>query len=289
MLRRIMSQGPDASKDAESAAKSESTQIEEPRISSNETEASGADQSNTAPSNHKSDNVDVSRRGSTERRKAARVKDEPLFPETEEALNVPKSQTIGMLSAMSTLTLICWFAARLACNAHPDQVREPKHYSTKDLAADPKNAAFEFHHSFETYDFTTALDLASGELKKLVENKVIECEKEPDVCAKKQATLAGTVNSTGRVLDEEGTRTTVELVSYYGKQLEPKTFQFVVEKQGDYYRVLSRRQIANAVSATAESVVPAASASVGASVPTDASASVPSEGTSPNGTSVTTP
>ena len=84
-----------------------------------------------------------------------------------------------MLGAMSALTLVAWFAARLACNAHPDQVREPKHFSTKDLAADPKNAAFEFHHSFETGDYTTALDLAGGEMKKIVEGQTHRMRTKP--------------------------------------------------------------------------------------------------------------
>ncbi|MGC4064347.1 MAG: hypothetical protein QM784_06820 [Polyangiaceae bacterium] len=150
---------------------------------------------------------------------------------------------------MSALTLVAWFAARLACNAHPDQVREPKHFSTKDLAADPKNAAFEFHHGFETADFVTALDLSTGETRKLVEQKLQACEADPDECRATQKKLAGTVVSTGRVLVQDGDRSTVELVSKYSKALEPKTFLFEVVKEGDYYRVATRKEVPNAAPA----------------------------------------
>jgi hypothetical protein len=190
--------------------------------------------------------------------------EELLIPETEEALNIPKQQTVRMLGLMSALTLVAWFASRLACNAHPDQVREPKHFSTKDLAADPKNAAFEFHHSFETGDYVTALDLATGDVKKLVETKLAECEQNADACEENQKSLAGSVTSTGRVFEQSAERASVELVSHYRKQQQPKTFNFVVVKQGDYYRVMTRTEVPNAVPAAPVTPV-ATPAAVGAS------------------------
>jgi hypothetical protein len=169
--------------------------------------------------------------------------DQQLPPQTEEEINVPKMQTVYMLGAMSALTIVLWFAAKLTCNVHPDQVREPKHFSTKDLAADPKNAAYEFHHNYETGDFTTAFDLATGEMRRIVENKLKECEQNPDDCAKSQRKLAGTIESTGKVLDRGMNRATVELTSYYRSVPNPKVFAFEVVREGEFWRVASRRDV----------------------------------------------
>jgi hypothetical protein len=300
MLPRIMSQGPDASKDAESIAKVEdssstdqrATELSASSPSSEKEKVEGAD-SNPASGSaiaSSSDGANVvgatntdataasdtaatraagassggasksqaTSRGAPKSQATASSASEPSpFPETEDALNVPKPQTIGMLGLMSALTLIAWFAARLACNAHPDQVREPKHFSTKDLAADPKNAAFEFHHGFETSDFVTALDLATGDARKLVEQKLKACEEDPDECQATQKKLAGSVVSTGRVLAQSGDRTTVELVSKYSKALQPKTFLFEVVKEGDYYRVATRKEVPNAPAAPTASAAAA--------------------------------
>jgi len=308
-----MSQGPDASKDAESAGKaapspSEDSQSDESLLPRGSSDADGNGSENAssnaggsvsesaanADAGSREDgakfkqsspteepaNAKASRgRDSESTSKASRDSDdeEVVIPETEEALNIPKNQTIGMLGAMSTLTIIAWFASRLACNAHPDQVREPKHFSTKDLAADPKNAAFEFHHSFETGDYTTALDLASGEIKSLVTGKLEECEKTPDVCDSNQKALEGSVNSVGKLLEQTDARATVELVSVYRKVLQPKTFQFVVEKQGEFWRVTSRKEVPNNVPVLADSphVAPATVPQVNSAAPVEQAASVP--------------
>lgn len=199
--------------------------------------------------------------------------DEPQPPQTEEALNVPKMQTIYMLAAMSVLTVILWFAAKLSCNIHPDQVRDPKHFSTIELAADPKNTAFEFHHRFETGDYVTALDLSTGEMRKTVEVKLKECEQDADACAKNMARLAGTIKSSGKLLDQLGNRATVELTSV--SQLAPgqKTNTFEMVKEGDFWRVASRREVANPAAAVE---VPAAqSAQVAASATPQPAAAQP--------------
>lgn len=251
-----MSQGTDASKDAESAA--------HPRESeSAENSAEGTSSSEPSAEPEEVSATEEPKPGKPSQTRSQAPDDEPPIPETEQALNVPKNETVGMLAIISALTLILWFAARLACNAHPDQVREPKHFSTKDLTADPKNAAFEFHHSFETGDYTTALDMAAGELKKLTETKLVECESSPDACDENQKKLAGSVNSTGTVLEQTEDRATVELVSHYRRELKPKTFSFVVEKRGDFWRVTSRREVSNHAAAAPASTavaVPAVSA-----------------------------
>ena len=93
----------------------------------------------------------------------------------------------------------------------------------------------------------------------------------------------------GRVLEEVAGRSTVELESHYRKQLEPKTFQFVIEKQGDFYRVLSRKQVANAgvnplaivppVTAVPSATAPAAADVEQAPVSSEAASEGPSSAT----------
>jgi len=200
-----------------------------------------------------------SRRGSRDE-----DEDEREPPQTEEALNVPKMQTIYMLGAMSVLTIILWFAAKLSCNVHPDQVRDPKHFSTLELAADPKNAAFEFHHRFESGDYVTALDLSTGEMRKTVEAKLKECEQEVDACTRNMARLAGTIKSTGKLLDQVGNRATVELTSVSQTAPGQKSHSFEVVKEGELWRVASRREVATP-SAPAVNVPTAPSAQVAAS------------------------
>jgi hypothetical protein len=187
------------------------------------------------------------RRSSSSRGRSRDDDDDDLLspPETEEAVNVPKMQTVYMLGAMSTLTVILWFAAKLACNIHPDQVRDPKHFSTKDLAADPKNAAFEFHHNFETGDYVTAYDLSTGDMKRTVEGKLKECEQTPDECQKNQRKQAGTIQSTGRLMTLAGNRATVELTSERTNVTAGplKSYAFEVVKEGEFWRVASRKDI----------------------------------------------
>ena len=85
-------------------------------------------------------------------------------PTTEEQLNIPKIQTIGMLGSISLLMIIMWFAARLACNAHPDQIREPRYVSVDQLARDPKNAALEFQLRLVSKDYLLAGEIGTGKM-----------------------------------------------------------------------------------------------------------------------------
>lgn len=206
-------------------------------------------------------------------------------PQTEEALDVPKMQTVYMLGAISILTIILWFAAKLSCNVHPDQMRDPKHFSTRELAADPKNAAFEFHHRFETGDFTTALDLATGDVKNLVETKLKGCEQEPDTCAKNMAQLARTIQSTAKVLDRSADRASVELISESKTWPGRKSFLFEVKKQGEYWLVSTRRELASGASA----VAPAEAASTAVAVPAEPGPEGSPAGTVPAAATAATP
>ena len=197
------------------------------------------------------DRTGSTRRGSSKSRRPRRDDDDDdderlVPPQTEEALDVPKKHTIYMLGAMSALTVVLWFMAKLSCNIHPDQMRDPKHFSTRELAADPKNAAFEFHHRFETADYVTSFDLATGEMKRIVETKLSECEQGIDACLERQKRMAGTIESTARVMDRGENRATVEITSVYKGSLGTKDFSFEVVKEGEFWRVASRRELATA-------------------------------------------
>ncbi|HEY5961836.1 MAG TPA: hypothetical protein VIV60_34995, partial [Polyangiaceae bacterium] len=103
-----------------------------------------------------------------------------------------------------------------------------------------------FQQRFETGDYVTSYDLATGELRRTVEGKLKECEQAADECAANQKKLAGSIESTPRVLDQSPTRANVEIQSYYRGSPTPKTFAFDVVKEGDFWRVASRREVANA-------------------------------------------
>jgi hypothetical protein len=166
------------------------------------------------------------------------VEDEP---KTEEALNVPKLQTIVMLGLMSLLTLIVWFAARLSCNLHPDQVREPRHYSLAQLAALPKNAGFEFLRRYHEHDLVAAMDLSTDGVLLEMQSKVEECEREPDACEARRAALAGTVEGVASLLDQKEDTAVVE-VSLTAKELGQKTFTLSVKRDGNMWKVSERRE-----------------------------------------------
>lgn len=167
--------------------------------------------------------------------------EDEAIPQTEKELNVPKRETVVMLGLVSLLLLILWFSARLACNAHPDQVREPKHYSTFALTADPKNTAFEFQQQFETGHYEIPMDLSTGPMRKIVDQKMQECEKEPDACEEHQQELTGKVESLATVLEQDNRRAIVEIESVFPTG-ESKTYTFTVTKNKDQWKVLDRRE-----------------------------------------------
>ena len=66
------------------------------------------------------------------------------IPETEEELDSPTKQTVGMLGILGLMTIIMWALARGACNYHPPkETRVPRKVTIEELAHDPKNAAVE--------------------------------------------------------------------------------------------------------------------------------------------------
>ena len=72
----------------------------------------------------------------------------PPPPKSEDQIDSPNRQTIGMLSVIAIVTFFLWIFARGGCNYHPPkETRDPRKVDLVDLARDPKDAALEFLNS----------------------------------------------------------------------------------------------------------------------------------------------
>ncbi len=98
-------------------------------------------------------------------------------PQTEEALDSPTKQTVGMLGILGLMTIIMWALARGACNYHPPkETRVPRKVTTEELAHDPKNAAVELQQRLVTHDYAGALELATGDATAKVQQEKAACD-----------------------------------------------------------------------------------------------------------------
>jgi hypothetical protein len=121
------------------------------------------------------------------------------IPRTEEEIDSPTKQTVGMLGILCIMTIIMWAFARGACNYHPPkETRTPRAVTTVDLAHDPKNAAVELQQRWLTNDFDSALELATGDVTTQIQADKAACDA---ACLAKKSTLAKTVLTTADVLD----------------------------------------------------------------------------------------
>jgi hypothetical protein len=114
----------------------------------------------------------------TDRPKKKKLKrPKPSIPKTEEEIDSPSKQTVGMLGILGILTVIMWAFARGGCNYHPPkETRVPRAVTTEELAHDAKNAAIELQQRWLTHDFTGALELASGDVVQEVEKDKAACD-----------------------------------------------------------------------------------------------------------------
>jgi hypothetical protein len=99
------------------------------------------------------------------------------IPQTEEELDSPTKQTVGMLGILGLMTIIMWALARGACNYHPPkETRVPRKVTTEELAHDPKNAAVELQQRLLTHDYAGALELATGDAAAKVQQQKAACD-----------------------------------------------------------------------------------------------------------------
>lgn len=179
------------------------------------------------------------------KRKAARrrvPKKKRNIPTTEEQLNVPKRQTIGMLGSVSVLTIIMWFAGRLACNAHPDHIRDPRYVSVDQLARDPKNAGLEFALRLASKDILLAGEIATGTMADKIRELIRSCEGNMDGCAKEQAALKNKITGTASLLEMNPKRALVEVTTYTSNE-NPHTSLLQLVPVGQIWKVEQSRDV----------------------------------------------
>jgi hypothetical protein len=133
------------------------------------------------------------------------------IPQTEEELDSPTKQTMGMLGIICVMTIVMWAFARGGCNYHPPkETRTPRKVSTEDLAHDPKDAAVELQQRLLTKNFTGALELASGSAIDAVKAAQAACDA---ACLSGRQKLEQTVLTSGVVLDAGPLGATVRVTS----------------------------------------------------------------------------
>ncbi len=121
------------------------------------------------------------------------------IPRTEEEIDSPTKQTVGMLGILCVMTIIMWAFARGACNYHPPkETRVPRQVTLVDLAHDPKNAAIEMQQRWLTHNFDGALELATGGAALQIQQDKAACDA---ACLAKRPALEKTVLTSAVMVD----------------------------------------------------------------------------------------
>ncbi|HEY4102492.1 MAG TPA: hypothetical protein VGM44_01330 [Polyangiaceae bacterium] len=164
----------------------------------------------------------------------------PPIPRTEEEINSPTKQTLGMLGILCAMTVIMWGLARGACNYHPPkETRVPRKVTLADLAHDPKNAAVELQQRWLTRDFDGALELATGDVSDQIKKDKAACD---PACLAKKPELASKVLTSAVVVDMNPAGTMVRSTSvglpdgsksYYLRMQRADTIWKAVERNVD--------------------------------------------------------
>jgi len=177
------------------------------------------------------------------KRQAARrrVPKKKNIPTTEEQLNVPKRQTIGMLGSISMLVIIMWFAARLACNAHPDHIRDPRYVSVAQLARDPKNAGLEFQLRFVSKDVILAGEIATGTVGDKIRELIQACERNLDACERDREALKNKITGTASLLEMNSKHAIVEVTTYTSNE-DPHSVVLELVPDGQVWKVTQSRE-----------------------------------------------
>jgi hypothetical protein len=177
-----------------------------------------------------------SRESMRAKKKAKRPK--PPVPKTEAEIDAPDRQTLFMLGVMCVVTLVLWGFARGACNYHPPrETRRPRVVKTEELARDPKDAALEMQQRLLQRDFTGALELSTGEARKLVEAAKAKCESKPQDCAMERQQGKKNIFTRAELLERNPGGATARVISTTpaGKQ----TNILKLERAGTFWKVNS--------------------------------------------------
>ncbi len=132
-------------------------------------------------------------------------------PETEDEVDSPSKQTVGMLGILGGMTLIMWALARGGCNYHPPkETRVPRKVTTEDLARNPKDAAVELQQRLVTHNYAGALELATGNAAAFVEQDKAGCDA---ACLSTRKALEQTALTSAVVLEQSPLGTTARVTS----------------------------------------------------------------------------
>jgi hypothetical protein len=163
----------------------------------------------------------------------------PPPPMTEEEIDSPTNQTLGMLGVIGIMTLCMWVFARGGCNYHPPkESRDPRKVDLVDLARDPKDAAMEFELRWSMKSWGGAAELAKGPMVEQVKQEQAACDKNP-TCAQKASDLRATVQVFGELLERDPMRS-VSRVTTTGAGSKPEKHIIVVERDQTIWKTVSR-------------------------------------------------
>lgn len=175
-------------------------------------------------------------RASTGRRRAAKARDS-LAPMSEAEIDSPSKQTLGMLGVVAAATLVMWGVGRAECNYNEvGEGMKPREVSLEERTRTPKDLAFAFQHSLASYDFATAKKLATGDAKKLVEQREQACK---TGCDEKKKRLASEVASVAELLKRTASHALTRVWSEGGE--DPKKHLAVLKREGRGWLVESYR------------------------------------------------
>ena len=173
------------------------------------------------------------------RKKKKKLRPPPPPPLTEDEINSPTNQTLGMLGVIGIMTLCMWVFARGGCNYHPPkETRDPRKVDLVDLARDPKDAALEFELRWSTKSWGGAIELAKGPLLEQVKQQQQQCDANP-ACAQRASDLRSTVN-VGVALLERDPLHSVSRVTTTGIGPVPEKHIIRVERDGQIWKAVSR-------------------------------------------------
>ncbi|HEY6079890.1 MAG TPA: hypothetical protein VIW29_13845 [Polyangiaceae bacterium] len=177
--------------------------------------------------------------GDRPKKKKLKAKLPPAPPPSEDQIDSPNRQTIGMLGVIGILTFFMWIFARGGCNYHPPkETRDPRKVELVDLARDPKDAAMEFELRLSTKSFGGAMELAKGPMVESVRQQEKACDADPG-CAQRASDLRASVQVAAQLLERDATRSTSRVITH-GISATPQSHIIRVERDGQVWKVVSR-------------------------------------------------
>jgi hypothetical protein len=172
------------------------------------------------------------------KKKKLKAKAPPPPPLTEDEIDSPNRQTLGMLGVIGIMTLCMWIFARGGCNYHPPkETRDPRKIDLVDLAREPKDAAMEFELRLVTKSFGGALELAKGPIVDLVKSEQTACDKDAG-CSQKASDLRSTVLTTGHLLERDPIHAVVRVITTGAGATQKHIIK--VEREGQIWKTVAR-------------------------------------------------